>query len=83
MIAAALDNLSNEELLAEAKKNKKASIINGFLFGFMIGIAVFSTIRYGIGIFTFLPILVALYAFSNSKKTIALKKELKTRNLNN
>lgn len=82
MISTALVNLSDEELLAEAKKNKKASIINGFLFGFMIGIAVFSTIRNGIGNFTFLPLLFALYAFNNSKKTIALKKELKTRNLN-
>ncbi len=82
MNSPALASLSDAELIAEAKKNKKTSIINGFLFGFMIGVAVFSTITNGIGFFTFMPIVFALYAFNNSKKTIALKTELKTRNLN-
>ncbi|MBB4807854.1 hypothetical protein HNP38_003170 [Chryseobacterium defluvii] len=73
--------LSDEELLQEQKKAKSKNIINGFLIGFLIGVAVYSTVKNGIGFFTFFPLFFAYLAFSHIKKDKTLEKELKSRNL--
>lgn len=53
-----LKNLTNEELSIEYKKRKSARTFAGFFIGMFIGIAVWSTVKNGLGFFTFLPILV-------------------------
>ena len=44
----------------------------------MIGIAMYSTWKNGVGFFTLVP---AYFAFNNSKKSKALEAEVKARNL--
>lgn len=76
-----LTALTDDELLAEAKKSKSARTLNAALFGFMIGIAVFSTVKNGVGFFTFTPVIFGFLAFNNAKEVKALKAELQARNL--
>ncbi|MPR32439.1 FUSC family protein [Cytophagaceae bacterium SJW1-29] len=76
-----LAGLTDQELLQEVKKNKSTTIINGFLFGVMIGIAIYSTWKNGVGFFTLVPLVFAFFAFNNSKKSKALAAEVKSRNL--
>lgn len=76
-----LQDLSNEELLKEAKNRK-------FLFGVYLGIiivmivsGIITTIKQGVNTFTFLPFAflgVAMIFWSNYDK---VRKELKSRNL--
>ena len=76
--------LTNQELIAEVKKIKSASIINAFLIGFMIGIIVFSVVKNSVGFFTLIPLFFAFKVFNNpenNKNNKALKDELKARNL--
>ena len=76
-----LSKLTDQELAAEAKKNKTNSIISAGLISFLIGIAVYSTVKNGLGFFTFFPLFFAYLIFNNSKKSKALKEELNSRNL--
>lgn len=76
-----LQELSNEDLLKEAKNTR-------FVFGIYLGIVmvmmvsgILSTLKKGINPFTFLPVVflgVAMMFWSNYDK---VKKELKSRNL--
>ena len=76
-----LTELSDQELLEKRKKSKSTKIINAVIFGFMIGIAVYSTVKNGFGLFTFFPLLFAPMAINNDKNNKALETELKFRNL--
>jgi F0F1-type ATP synthase assembly protein I len=76
-----LSNLTDEELLSEAKKMKSTSIINAFLIGFMIGIIVYSIVKSSLGFFTLIPLIFAFKVFNSSKNNKALKKLLKERDL--
>ena len=74
-------DLTNEELLQEQKKMKSSNYTSAFLIGGAIGVAIFSTVKYGFGFFTFFPVIFAFYAFSKKKKNDALEAELKSRGL--
>lgn len=76
-----LIELTDQELLQEVNKNKSTSLINGVLFGVVIGIAIYSTVKNGMGFFTVFPLIFALFAFNNSKKSKALETEVRSRNL--
>ena len=77
-----LNELTDQELLDKRKKNKTNDITNAVLLGMLVGISVYSTIVNGLGFFTFLPIVFALYAANQWKKNKeALQKELDSRNL--
>lgn len=76
-----LTELGDEELLAEAKKMKSTSITNAVLIGVFIGIAVYSTVRNGLGLLTFLPLLMVFKAIRDSKKQQPLEAILKERKL--
>ena len=52
-----LTELTDAELLEEGKKIKSGNIVNAVLFGVMIGVATYSTVKNGFGIFTFFPLL--------------------------
>ena len=76
-----LAELSDEELLAEAKKMKSASIINATLIGFMIGVIVYSIVKDTVGFLTLIPLFLAFKVFHKPDKYKALKQLLKERNL--
>ncbi len=81
MIQKELSELTNEELLLEGKKIKSGNIVNAVLFGVMIGVATWSTVKYGLGIITFFPVLFIQMLFKNNARKKAFEKELKERNL--
>jgi hypothetical protein len=75
-----LSKLSDEELLAEAKKVKSNNILNAFMIGFLIGIIVYSVAKNTWGFLTLIPLyfVYRLVNKPNNKKEIeALIKERK------
>jgi hypothetical protein len=76
-----LSELTDQELLQEAKKNKPNSLYDAVIFGILIGIAIYSTVNNGFGLLTFLPLVYIPIAAKNKTKNIALEKLLKERNL--
>lgn len=76
-----LSEMTTEELLLEGKKIKSSNIINAVLFGVMIGIAAYSTIKNGLGILTFFPLLLIQMLLKNNARKKAFESELKERNL--
>ena len=81
MIQKELSELTNEELLLEGKRIKSGNIVNAVLFGVMIGVATWSTVKYGLGIITFFPLLFIQMLLKNNARKKAFEKELKERNL--
>ncbi|PKP07830.1 MAG: FUSC family protein [Bacteroidetes bacterium HGW-Bacteroidetes-3] len=77
-----LSELTDQELLQEAKKMKSNSITNAVLIGVMIGIVIYSIVKNSLGFFTLIPLYFAFRFFNNSKEKAALEKLLKERNLN-
>ena len=76
-----LAELTDEELLHEAKKIKTTNFYDALIFGVLIGIAVYSTVKNGFGLLTFLPVVYIPIAAKNKTKHAALEKLLKERNL--
>ena len=76
-----LTELTNEELLQEGKKIKSTKIFDAAIFGFLIGVAVYSTIRNGFGLLTFLPLIYIPIAAKNKARNKELEKLLKEKNL--
>lgn len=76
-----LTELSDEELLAEARKMKSASIKYALLIGFLVGIVIYSAVKNTIGFFTLIPLYFIYKLVKNSsyeKKALeALLKERK------
>lgn len=62
-----LSDLTDQELLQEAKKRKSASITNAFLIGFFIGIVFYSVIKNTWGFLTLIPLFFAYKLINNSK----------------
>ncbi len=79
-----LIQLTDQELLDEAKKMKSASIINAVLIGFLIGVVFYSIVKNSIGFLTLIPLYFAYKLINNSKNNKAnksLENLLKERNL--
>jgi F0F1-type ATP synthase assembly protein I len=77
-----LSQLTDQELLDEAKKIKSTSIINAVLIGFLMGIIFYSFAKNSWGIFTLIPLFFAYKLINNSKhNTKELENLLKERNL--
>lgn len=76
-----LAELTNEELLQEAKKIKSSNIFDAAIFGFLIGVAVYSTVRNGFGLLTFLPLIYIPIAAKNKIRNKELEKLVKERGL--
>ena len=77
-----LSELTDEELLQEAKKMKSNSIMNAVLIGFLAGIIIFSVVKNTLGFLTLIPLFLAykLVNKSNHNKQ-ELENLLKERNL--
>lgn len=77
-----LSELSDQELLDEAKKLKSASIVNAFLIGFLIGVVFYSVIKNSWGFLTLIPLFLAYKLINNSNyQKKELDNLLKERNL--
>lgn len=76
-----LSELTDQELLDEAKKMKSTSITNAVLIGIMIGIVIYSVVKNTVGFLTLIPVLFIYKLVNNSKNDKALEKLLKERNL--
>ena len=77
-----LTQLTDQELLQEAKKLKSASITNAVLIGFLIGIVFYSMVKNSLGFFTLIPLFFAYKLINNSKyNNKELENLLKERNL--
>jgi hypothetical protein len=77
-----LSELTDEELLQEAKKMKSNSIMNAVLIGFLAGIIIYSVVKNTLGFLTLIPLFLAykLVNKSNQNKQ-ELENLLKERNL--
>lgn len=77
-----LSELTDEELLQEAKKMKSNSIMNAVLIGFLAGIIIYSVVKNTLGFLTLIPLFLAykLVNKSNHNKQ-ELENLLKERNL--
>ena len=62
-----LSELTDQELLQEAKKMKSNSITNAVLIGFLIGIVIYSIVKNSLGFFTLIPLFLAYKLINNSK----------------
>jgi hypothetical protein len=76
-----LAELTDQELLQEAKKIKSTKLFDGLIFGVLIGIAIYSIFKSGFGLFTFLPLVYTPIAAKNMKANKALEDVLKERKL--
>jgi hypothetical protein len=78
-----LSELTDQELLEEAKKLKSFSITNAFIIGFLLGIVFFSVIKSTFGLLMLIP-LYLVYKMINdpkAKRSKALNELLKKRNI--
>ena len=76
-----LAELTDEELLQEAKIIKPTNLYDAVILGILIGIATYSSVKNGFGLLTFLPLVYAPIAVKNKTKNKELEKLLKERNL--
>lgn len=77
-----LSELTDQELLQEAKKRKSNSIMNALLIGFLIGVIFFSILKNTLGFLTLIPLFL-IYKLINKPKydNQELENFLKERNL--
>lgn len=73
--------LSDKKILEEQKKIKSYKLINGFLIGIFIGVAIYSAANKGIGFFTFFPLFFIYLLINSRKKSNEIKDEINKRNL--
>ncbi len=76
-----LSELTDQELLDEAKKMKSNSIFYSLFIGFLIGIVIYSIVVNSWGFFTLIPLFLAYKFIKNPNDNKALEKLLKERNL--
>ncbi|NRA48739.1 MAG: FUSC family protein [Phaeodactylibacter sp.] len=76
-----LEELSDEALLQQAKQLKPTKLYDALIIGFLIGVAIFSSVRNGMGLLTFLPLIYLPVASKNRKKVEAVNKLLQERGL--
>jgi hypothetical protein len=76
-----LAELTDQELLQEAKKIKSTKLSDILIIGVLIGIAIYSTVKNGFGLLSFLPLVYAPIAVNNQKKNKELEDLLKAKNL--
>ena len=76
-----LMDMTDEELLQQAKVMKPTKIYDAVIFGVLIGIAIYSSVRNGFGFLTFLPLIYLPVAARNKTRIKELEKLLKQRGL--
>lgn len=82
MIQKELAQLTNEELLKEAKKVRSDKMITAALIGFLAGVIVYSVVKKSFGFLTLIPIVFAYKLINKPKYNIReLEDLLKERGL--
>lgn len=77
-----LSQLTDQELLQEAKKMKSTFMINALLIGFLLGVVFYSVVKNTLGFLTLIPLFFAYKLSNNSKyNKVELENLLKERNL--
>jgi len=76
-----LSEMTDEELLLEAKKQKRSEFLSALVIGFMAGVIVFSVAKNTLGLCTLIPLYFIYRIIKNPKKSKALDELLKERNL--
>jgi len=77
-----LTELSDQELLEEAKKSKSSSVIHAVMIGFLVGIVLYSIFRNGFGVFALIPLFFAWKLTKSAKHdSKELEVVLRERNL--
>jgi len=76
-----LTELSDQELLDEAKKMRLSAIAHALVIGFMIGVVVYSIVKNTWGLLTLIPLFFIYRLTRNTSSNEELKKILKERNL--
>ena len=77
-----LAELTDQELLQEAKKMKSTAIIDAVLIGFLVGVLVFSIIKKSFGWLSLIPIFMIYKLFTKPKHNKQeIEALLKERNL--
>lgn len=71
--------LSEEEFQVAAKKIKSSKVYDSIFFGFLIGVAIYSTVKNGFGLLTFLPLVYIPISAKNKKKRDELDQIIKDR----
>jgi len=67
-----LSEFTDAELLLESKRMKATQFMNAVLFGVMIGVATYSTVKNGFGILTFFPLLFIQMLVKNRSRKKAV-----------
>lgn len=76
-----LAQLTEEELLKKAKKMKSTKLYDAVIFGFLVGIAIYSSVKNGFGLLTFLPLAYLPIAGKNRANSKELESLLKEKGL--
>ncbi|WP_347217131.1 hypothetical protein [Chryseobacterium sp.] len=77
-----LNELNDQQLLEKKAKSKSDKIMTAVIIGCFIGVAVYSSAKYGIGFFTLFPLFFAGFlGVQWNRRNQALEKELESRNL--
>jgi len=76
-----LTELTDQELIEEAKKIKPSPLVDAFFIGFLVGIIIYSVVMNSWGFLTLIPLFIVYKLLKKSERNEALKKELKERNL--
>lgn len=72
MESKAFEELTDQELLAEGKKAKATKLYDAVIFGVLLGIAIYGSVKNGFGLLTFLPLVYLPIAKKNQIKTKVL-----------
>jgi riboflavin transporter FmnP len=76
-----LSQLTDEALIAKAKKMKSNAIWSALTIGFMIGVVIYSAVENTFGFFTLIPLYFIYKMLNSSKNNDALKQILKERGI--
>ncbi|WP_020569853.1 hypothetical protein [Neolewinella persica] len=79
-----LSELTDQELLAQAKEMKSAAIMHAVIIGFLMGIVIYSVATNSWGFLTLIPLYLAFRVFhkpENNKRHEAVKELIKERKL--
>lgn len=74
-----LSNLTEKELLQKKRKLKSNQKITATLIGFLLGIAVYATIKKGLGFFTFFPLFFVFLLAKNKSDLNIINHEITKR----
>ncbi len=75
------ENLTDKLLLETAKNSKRTRLYDSVLLGILVGVSIYSVIKNGLGLLSFLPLLYLPVARKNNVKRKAIEHELKDRGL--